>query len=161
MQKGPGGHTFREHYAGLAERGDANAKRRLREAANIPRELKYLHDWFVELDEKRGFADGVPLPISFVELTQWMEAVDAWPAPHEVRALNTLDRIRRHAMLKHMQQTRGTPTKRATDAERDDVETFKPSPRKRLAAAKAAKELPPASKRVAVVKPSTRGARRT
>lgn len=165
MQVGPKGKTFREHYQGLAKRGRATgarrtpgvveARRELRKAADIPHELKYLHQWFLELDETRDYSEGVPGPLLYREMLDWMEAVDAWPAPHEVRALKRLDNIRRFAMLKHLKHTRNKPPAKKKDAGVDDVETFNPSPRKRLAAAKQARQ-------VAVVEaPTTRRGRRT
>jgi len=62
---------------------------------DIPIELVYLWNWFMEIARTRAYNEVGPQPIGYVDVLAWATLTGREPRPHEVMALLDLD----HAML--------------------------------------------------------------
>ena len=76
------GATKRDHLKQAGRKGPAVT-------VSVP--LRYLLDWFFELDAGRG-GNGFGLnPISFADIEAWSRLTGARPLPWEVRAIKAMD----------------------------------------------------------------------
>jgi len=62
----------------------------------FPEELRYLHDWLLQLHGRSGLGFGGIAPLSHQEVEAWARLRDVAPEPHEVEALMVLDGVKRN-----------------------------------------------------------------
>ena len=87
--------TYGEHLGQLARQGDAKAIAEL-DGPPFPEELRYVHDWLLQLHGRSGLGFGGIAPLSHQEVEAWARLRDVAPEPHEVEALMVLDGVKRN-----------------------------------------------------------------
>lgn len=91
MQSG-GSSKLKEQLLSV-ERQTGIRPKELDDFVDCPEDLKYIWDWFVELDSTRtGSGFGVN-PIQFSEIVAYFTLIDIEPDAFEITALRMLDRV--------------------------------------------------------------------
>lgn len=90
-----GAGSQRDHLEALASQRVPAAIAAL-EGPPYPEELRYLHEWFLELDSARGEGMMGLAPLTYPQVDAWARLQDRRPRPHEVRALFRLDLASRY-----------------------------------------------------------------
>lgn len=73
----------------------------------LPPDGAHIWEWFGELDAARGSNGFSPNPISYQDVSAWVDLTGTITRPTEVRAIMLLDRLRRSVWAKHAAPAKG------------------------------------------------------
>lgn len=77
----------------LARRGHRPAIDRLRNPHPYPFELRYLHEWLLELHARSGFSETGVNPLTWSTVHAWASHTRRSPDPAELQSLFALDAV--------------------------------------------------------------------